>query len=276
MKKIISFYELYQTEFHAHIFNAAYQCWRETTVFSCIDTPKECDMLLYLLACRGEYTTASGQCIAVPKNSIVYVPKDSRYTFRCFDIENHDANTIIINFQLTDESAVPFSIASQISPIELPNYTYFRTLFEEIADLSTQRSFFPCAQQAVFFRIFCGLCEHFHHEYVHSSRFSIIAPGIEYLETDESLELSVSALAQLCHVSTTYFEHLFKEYSGMTPVAFKLKKKIHRAKQCLAYENRTIKETAELLGFHDLPYFYRVFKKETGQTPGEYFQKIFL
>ena len=59
----------------------------------------------------------------------------------------------------------------------------------------------------------------------------------------------------------------------MTPVQFKINKKIEKAKQYLAFEGKTVRETAEALGFTEVAYFCRVFKEKTGITPGEVMEK---
>ena len=105
---------------------------------------------------------------------------------------------------------------------------------------------------------------------IFSSSFKIIAKGILYLEENENIDLPVSEIAKMCNVSEIYFRKLFKQYSGLTPVQFKMNKKIERAMQYLAFENKTIKETAALLNFNEISYFCRVFKDKTGVTPGEY------
>ncbi|MDE6071181.1 MAG: AraC family transcriptional regulator, partial [Muribaculaceae bacterium] len=38
----------------------------------------------------------------------------------------------------------------------------------------------------------------------------------------------------------------------------------------LLLDNKPIKSIADLLGFSDLPYFIKIFKKHTGQTPLEF------
>ena len=45
--------------------------------------------------------------------------------------------------------------------------------------------------------------------------------------------------------------------------------RISRAKQLLA-EGKSIKEVAALVGYSDVFYFMRIFKKVTGITPGQF------
>ena len=55
----------------------------------------------------------------------------------------------------------------------------------------------------------------------------------------------------------------------MSPVQYITRKRIERAELLLLTENLPVKEVAFELGFSDLSYFIRLFKKVTGKTPGE-------
>lgn len=271
--KLVGFDELYQYDFDAHIINAARQHWSEDNVFSCTDAPKATDMLLYSYACGCEYTLLSGEVITAKKNSVVYVPRGSRYRFRCTELEKTDISTIIINFDLLGKHGELFSISDEIQVISPQNHMYFKSLFEDIVELSLQMREFPCMLKAYLFKIIGGLCVHFRESNLRLSKFDIISVGIDYLEHSDDVRASVKDIAKMCNVSQTYFEKLFKEYAGVTPIRYKLDKILKLAKRFLILENRSIKETAGLLGFDDLPYFYRVFKKHTGMTPSEYYEK---
>ena len=101
-------------------------------------------------------------------------------------------------------------------------------------------------------------------------KFGIISEGINYLEHNEDQLLSIPDIARLCNISEIYFRKLFKEYSGMSPVKFRIKGKIEKAKLYLEYENMTVQEISYHLGFVSPAYFTHQFKMITGMTPSEY------
>jgi len=80
-------------------------------------------------------------------------------------------------------------------------------------------------------------------------------------------EIGAIVIHRKCTVVT---RKLFKEYSGMTPMDYKLNAMIGQAKQHLTYSERSVAEIAEMLGFSSATYFCRMFKKKTGVTPMEY------
>lgn len=50
--------------------------------------------------------------------------------------------------------------------------------------------------------------------------------------------------------------------------------RIERAKELLAEERYNVAQTGEAVGYGNIPYFIKLFRKNTGYTPGEYKKKI--
>ncbi len=82
--------------------------------------------------------------------------------------------------------------------------------------------------------------------------------------------IDLARYADMCYVSRTRFVHLFKEQTGVSPYRFQLNIRIHRAKDLLENSSFSINECAQAVGFSDVSYFCRIFKKHTGYSPGEY------
>jgi len=68
---------------------------------------------------------------------------------------------------------------------------------------------------------------------------------------------------------------LFQGYSGESPVNFRQRHRIERAKQLLlSEENFTVSEIAQELGFSDVYHFSKAFKKHCGISPFHYVRSI--
>ena len=73
--------------------------------------------------------------------------------------------------------------------------------------------------------------------------------------------------AEMCYMCRDRFNHVFKDITGYSPNQYLIKIRIDRAKQLLSDENLSVKETAEIVGYTDINYFSRLFKKSTGVSP---------
>ncbi len=93
--------------------------------------------------------------------------------------------------------------------------------------------------------------------------------AIEYINTHLFESLQIEAMAERSGLSPRRFTDLFKQITGQTFSHYLNRKRIE-------YARHRLDETGHILyachesGFNDLAYFYRVFKKQTGMTPGAY------
>ena len=83
-------------------------------------------------------------------------------------------------------------------------------------------------------------------------------------------EVSLHALAEKAGVGESYLSARFREETGKTFSSWLREKRVARAKDLLVRKELSISQVAEQIGMLDVSYFIRVFKKETGVTPGEW------
>ena len=96
-----------------------------------------------------------------------------------------------------------------------------------------------------------------------------IAPAIDYIENNYNKNISISTLAQLCKYSESGFFKLFKNATGVTPVAYKHNAMIQHALELLSHTDLSIEEISSKVGFSSSDYFRKVFFKLTGKKPKE-------
>lgn len=92
---------------------------------------------------------------------------------------------------------------------------------------------------------------------------------IELIENLPSKNFNIDELARFSGLSTTHFRRLFKSYTGRSPKDFIISSKISTAKRMLS-SGKSIKETAFALGYNDIFYFMRIFRKYAGISPGRF------
>jgi AraC-like DNA-binding protein len=92
---------------------------------------------------------------------------------------------------------------------------------------------------------------------------------IEFVTRNYTQNLSIPELARTFHLSPTHFRRLFRAYSGRSPREFVNAMRVSRAKELLS-QGIGIKQTAMEVGFEDVFYFMRVFRRMTGTPPGRF------
>ncbi len=98
----------------------------------------------------------------------------------------------------------------------------------------------------------------------------LIKRSIAYLEQHCHEQLSLEDVARVVFLSPFYFSHVFKEQTGVTFVQYLTELRLTTAKQLLRETDLAIGQIAERVGYNDVNYFSRVFKKSVALTPTEY------
>lgn len=100
-----------------------------------------------------------------------------------------------------------------------------------------------------------------------------IKNGIVYLvhHSVETLNTNLSAwLADKLHYDYTYLSNLFSEVEGTTIEKYYIAQRIEKVKELLVYDELSLAEIADALGYSSAAYLSGQFKKVTGLTPTFY------
>lgn len=101
----------------------------------------------------------------------------------------------------------------------------------------------------------------------------IVESVMAYIQNHYDTAITVQELADNVHVSPDYLGRVFKEVAGETISTRIQKTRIHNACRLLTSTQRTVADIATACGFGDAKFFYSVFKKYMGMSPGDYRKK---
>jgi AraC-like DNA-binding protein/ligand-binding sensor protein len=91
--------------------------------------------------------------------------------------------------------------------------------------------------------------------------------AVEYIATNYHQPLTLEGVAQMVHISPSYFSHIFKEEQKQTFTSYLTEARINKAKDLLKGSDLSISVIAGTVGYEDANYFSRVFKKNVGMSP---------
>ena len=97
-----------------------------------------------------------------------------------------------------------------------------------------------------------------------------IAAAINYAEQNFSEKITVSMLADTCHMSESHFRRLFVQFMGISPLAYVNRMRIEAACRLLHTTNDSIGNIAVKCGFITITALNRNFKDVVGMTPTQW------
>lgn len=93
---------------------------------------------------------------------------------------------------------------------------------------------------------------------------------IAYIGEHITEPLSLDAISAALFISKYYMCHLFKATTGMSITHYILLQRLTLSKRLLVATDKAVSEISSIVGFSDITYFSRVFRKNTGMSPSEY------
>lgn len=204
----------------------------------------------------------SGTKILARPGDIVYLPKGSSYEVKSVSA----GDCYAINFDLSEPIFFsPFCFKTK-------NTARFFEAFK-VAENAWRAKFsgFEMRCKAQLYSIICDMLHEYELAYLPKDTSALIKPAIEHIHLFYTGEnISVTHLASLCGISETYFRRLFSKVIGVSPLKYINKLKLSRAMDLISTGMYSMREVAEMSGFHDEAYFSREFKKAVGLSPSEY------
>lgn len=93
---------------------------------------------------------------------------------------------------------------------------------------------------------------------------------VKYIELNYASDLSLQEVAGKFFVSREYISRRFKQEYGINFSDFVVNIRIDKAKLLLQNPRLKLTQISEMVGFHDVKYFSKVFKKQVGSSPKDY------
>ena len=195
-------------------------------------------------------------------NTVVYLPKDSRYII---DFEGTESFVIGIDFEL--------EVQTDIEPfvIEFEDNNSISPLFEKAAaEWQIRKTAYNSVCMSLLYNIM-GSCARIEEKFVHPGKYEKIRDAVEYLHLHYAEQnFRIVCLSELCGINSAYFARIFSDKFGISPKEYVTELKLKRARELLSQEKYTVSEIGALLGYSDVYHFSKSFKKGTGMSPIEW------
>ena len=112
-----------------------------------------------------------------------------------------------------------------------------------------------------------GLCGLFSRK--KGSKEDLVFKVKEFVDSCYAQDISPGSIARLFNVSLPYLSKVFKQETGKNLNFYITDIRISRAQYLLSNTNKNISDIAAMVGYEDVNYFIRIYKKWTGITPSK-------
>ena len=99
--------------------------------------------------------------------------------------------------------------------------------------------------------------------------------ALSFIKQNYTEEITLSDIAKHSNVTKQQIIRYFRSEMKTTPMSYVTYCRLNRAKELFLNKSyQTVSEVANEVGFSDIHYFSRVFKKTTGETPTQFIERI--
>jgi len=102
----------------------------------------------------------------------------------------------------------------------------------------------------------------------------VINYALKYINENISQPLDLEIMSKKLLINPNYFSHLFKKKTKENFVVYLQKARVEYAKKLLADPLLRIYQIADMVGYNNEKYFFKIFKKYTKCTPSQYRKKV--
>lgn len=107
-------------------------------------------------------------------------------------------------------------------------------------------------------------------ERAHNDIPTVVKKMIIYIRKNLTKPLSLSEISSECSLSVPYTSRIFKKHMNMTVTEYINNEKLYYACELIRNTSMNISEIADYLGYCDVFYFSKLFKKKFGISPSKY------
>ncbi len=204
-----------------------------------------------------------GERLRLSAGTVLYIPEGESYSFE--KISEGESLYHLVNFHCAQ---APMEKPKLFSP---SHSKHIEALFSRMEQSWTL--FHSQANRykilSLFYELLSILYQDQDRTYHTTAQRMKLSPALQYLDKNFcSHDLSVSALAELCGISTVTFRKLFEAQMGESPKKYIIRCRLTKAKTIIeSGEFNSIQEVSYAVGYNDPLYFSRHFKQHFGISP---------
>lgn len=267
--------ELINCGLRAEVREVARQIWRpQDSWIGYIGRPRPYSGLTLICSETELLYTFEGGTLTAHMGDVIYVPGGIQYQMTSVGSAHESRlDSYTVNFDLFDRDGNKILISDSIFLLsEGNNGRQYGALFAELYEAYCMESIGlsrnALKQEATFLYLLDRILTDFRGQ--SSLPYYPTRRGVHALTVEWNQNRAIGVYASMCHLSESYFYHVFKRSMGLSPVEYRNRIRITNACSLLESTSASVDEIAALVGFETPFYFSRVFKRAMGVSPRQY------
>ncbi len=242
--------------------------------------------LSYVIDGCGEFTVGDEKILAY-SGDIIIVPPNTLHSVKEHGSNINRYDTLVFSPQILGAGNDDRCTAACIKPIvigkaginhritrEHPYYDEIKTSVENIFSCARantpQHDLLLKSEMLRLFWLLENSGDIYMRQKTELARDESLRPAFDYIDKNFQSNITISTLAKVSHLSSSYFMGLFKAATGVGAIQYITQLRAKNACKLLGNSDMSIADVAFECGFRNLSNFNKQFKKLIGCTPGEY------
>ncbi|MDF2662113.1 MAG: AraC family transcriptional regulator [Paenibacillus sp.] len=217
--------------------------------------------------------TISGKPCQVNKGDVLFFPKHTPRTG--FSLIDDPWSFYVVQFDAIFPDTASEQQYHRIGNVITGSvYSHASSLFQDLhREWTARKPGYLLKCQSRIIDIICLLLRHAEQTIRHPRHYQAVDTIVNLIAENYSKNYSVDEICQTIGYSASHFQLIFKKVTGITIIQYQNEIKINKARDLLQYGNCNVTEAALQVGFNDMNYFSRLYKKMTGHNPSEYLKR---
>ncbi|MBE6679089.1 MAG: AraC family transcriptional regulator [Ruminococcaceae bacterium] len=223
---------------------------------------RESDAFIYITEGKCVYRFAD-ETFSAQSGDILFLARGGIYSM---DIQSEEYRFIFIDFDFASDAPCKHEV------FKMQNARATESMFRRMLEKWRQKRLGVKEEcLSLLYSVYAEVIKSEGAEYLPNSKRAKLENALHFIAENFSKEdLTVENVAQIAGMSQSHFRRLFKSAYRISPIKYINIMRIDRAKELIRYTNESFSDIAAEVGFANLYYFSRIFKKEVGCTPSEF------
>ena len=260
---------LWRQDFSVEFAFAMRQRWKTGDVYRYRPNTRPDNGLIYYLNSTYLYEFETGEKKLVFPGDFYFLSKNARYVATCVEGNGKDISALLVNFHISDEQGRDYYPDEPMLFLDSYPRDEAEKKLRRLNDLYYAREYAIAEIKGILYQLLAEVSRQLDRE-GQPTLDPKLQPALQWLEQHYHEEVSVPDLAAMCCMSESGFRKRFTEKMGVSPVQYRMERRIEQAKRLMQTSSLPIGQIALLVGFDDLNYFCRVFRKSTGMSTRKY------